>query len=159
MTETATHELNEAAPPAFVNGDATHRHVPARGLQRAPKTGSRREAPKRTPNGSPIASGPDLAWPDGLAAALRLHVVWRDGVTTLAREQLAFLADAGSDLVAAGQALAEEPDPARRMELVRSQALRQLERSLGASSRLIEVLASSGRDLLEATAAGGQRPG
>ena len=44
MTETARHELDEAAPAAFVNGDATHQHKPARGPQRVPKGAPRRTA-------------------------------------------------------------------------------------------------------------------
>ncbi len=100
-----------------------------------------------------------MAWPDGVEAALRLHEAWRDGIGILAREQLAYLADAGSELVATGQALAAEPDPARRIELAWSQTVRQLERSLEASARLIEILSSSGWGMLDPGATGRRRPG
>ena len=158
MTETARHELDEAAPAAFVNGDATHQHKPARGPQRVPKGAPRRNLPPREPDES-TANLALMAWPDGVEAALRLHEAWRDGIGMLAREQLAYLADAGSELVATGQALAAEPDPARRIELAWSQTVRQLERSLEASARLIEILSSSGLGMLDPGATGRRRPG
>ena len=48
-----------------------------------------------------------------------------------------------------GEAMAAETDPARRVELVWSQALRQLERSLDSSARLVEVFSGPGRDMLD----------
>ena len=118
-------------------------------------------APRNPPAaGSPDEVGRQLAltaWPDGVEAA-RLHEAWRVGIGVLAREQLAYLADAGSELVATGQALAAELDPARRIELAWSQTVRQLERSLKASARLIEILSSSGLGMLDPGATG-RRPG
>lgn len=158
MTETATRELGEAAPAAFVNGDATHQAKPGPVPQRVANRRPRRDPAPAKPDESAPANGSHVAWPDGLATALRLHEAWRDGVTMLAREQLDYLADAGRDMLAAGGALAVEPDPARCMELVCSQALRQFERSLETSARLIGILSSPGRKLLDAEA-WSRRPG
>ena len=135
MQDTVMRELDEAAPPAFVNGDASHRPAaPARAAAGAQACG-RAAAPRSPAAAAPAEEALPFAWPDRLGAVLQLHDDWRQRMALLAQEQLSFMAETGGELLAAGQALAAEPDPARRLELVWTQAMRQMERSLTVSSR------------------------
>jgi hypothetical protein len=146
MTEPALRELDEAPPAAFINGDATHQPK----VTRAPKAEVRRRPPRNRPDESRSEDGSIMmAWPEGLATALRLHEAWRDGIAAIAQEQLALMTDIGRELVETGRAVAEETDPTRRVELVWSHALRQLDRSLDSSAKLVEAFSSPGRNMLD----------
>jgi hypothetical protein len=157
MTETALRELDEAAPAAFVNGDATHRHPPARGSRRAPNAGAGRDARQRRAEPPPAAVGSVASLPATLGPLLRLHSAWRDGCSAVARAQLAFVADSFASLATTGRAIAAEPE--RRVELAWALALLQLERSLDTSSRMVETMGGIGRELLDAAGPASLRPG
>ena len=71
----------------------------------------------------------------------------------MAHEQLSYVTTAGRDLLAAGEAIAAEPELGRRMELFWAQALHQLERSMEHSTRFVQVLGG----IAEPMAAGPRR--
>lgn len=133
-------ELDEAAAPAFVNGAAADgRHRPARAQARTAKPTARPVGRSQT-SAALTEAGLPLPWPTGLAALLAFHQDWHQRVTRAAQAQLAFVAEASGELLAAGQALAAEADPGRRLELAWHQALRRFEHAMDASSRLLEDL-------------------
>jgi hypothetical protein len=140
MTETASQALAEAAAPAFVNGDATHRPEESRRAPRGPKAAAPR--PSARPAAAEVGGVEEAcsAFVAGWATALRLHEAWCDGLAAAARLQLDYLADAARDLVAASHDITAEPDPGQRLELACAHTLRQIERSIDRSTRLVEIL-------------------
>jgi hypothetical protein len=153
MQDTAMRELDEAAPPAFVNGVDTHGQRPTRAQARAAKPAARPAAARSAVALAPAEAAVPFAWSDGLATMLRLHEDWRQRVARMAQAQLAFVAEAGGEMLAVGRALAAEPDPTRRLELVCNQALRQIEHSIAVSTRVLEAWGG------DASEASDRRPG
>lgn len=154
MTETARRELDEAAPPSFVNGDARHLHAPDRVPRRS--AGSVRRATNKL---RAERTEVEPTWPAPLLAVFRIQEAWRGGVAALAREQLDFLTASATGLVADGRSFAGEEDPARRVELGLTLGLAQLERSLDSASRLMILLGDTGGELLDAAGMAGRRSG
>lgn len=144
MQDTALRELDDAAPPAFVNGAATRGAAAARLQGRAPTRRTVRAGVARQPQGEASEAPVAFAAPDALAAWLRLHEDWRARMTLVAETQLAIVGEASGALLAAGRSLAAEADPSRRMELLWNEGLRQLGHSLEASSRLFEAWTGPG---------------
>jgi hypothetical protein len=151
MQDSAIRALEEAAPAPFVNGDASHRvdgDEPAK-----TKPSARRLPAKETASSLPAAEAQPLPFTDGLAEILRLQDEWRERVTLMAHEQLSYVTTAGRELLAAGEAIAAEPELGRRLELFWAQALHQLERSMEHSTRFVQVLGG----IVEPVAAGPRR--
>jgi hypothetical protein len=141
MQDSAIRTLEEAAAPAFVNGDASHR-APSDELPKH-QPAAKRALPKTAPvSATAAASPPSIA--GGLGELLRLQDEWRERVELMAHEQLGFFTTTGRELLAAGEAIAAEPEFGRRLELFWAQALHQLERSLEHSTRFVQVLGGIG---------------
>lgn len=138
MPNPATHEIEEAAPPPFVNGEAPHKPL----VGDAAKAGV---APRRViPKVEPAAenAGPEPG--DGLALLFRLQGEWQERMAELAHQQLSYLSEAGREFLTAGEAVAAEPDPARRVDLLLAYGLRRLERFSEIAARCAEALGGSG---------------
>lgn len=152
MNDTDVRGLNDAPPPAFVNdGDALRRRPGQAAHRSMPKGAPRREPPLGATGAieQPAASMSLSIWQAGFATASRLQEAWQVAIAALAREQMAFLAQAGRDAAEAGRALSEEPDLHRRLELAWSHGQRRFELTLDASARMIEVLSASGREVVD----------
>lgn len=147
MPSPAAHEVEEAAPPPFVNGEASH--GPEIGEPAKPRVAPRRVAPKvELP-----AESTDAEAGDGLALLFRLQGEWQERMVQLAHQQLSYLSEAGREFLTAGEAVAAEPDPVRRVDLLLAYGLRRLERFQEVAARCAEALGSSG----VAAAAGSRR--
>lgn len=137
MQESAIRALEGAAPTAFVHGGGAARGV--RGGEPAKtRPAARHSASKETAAREPVP------FADGFADLLRLQDEWRERIALVAHEQLSFVTTTGRELLAAGEAIAAEPELGRRLELCWAQALHQLERSLEHSSRFVQVLGGIG---------------
>ena len=151
MQDTALRELDDAAPPAFVNGSGARDHGPAR-MQGRPSRRTVRPGVAPQPPAEAAAPTPAFAVPDALGPWLRLHEDWRARMTAVAETQLAIATEAGGALLAAGRILAAEADPARRLELIWNEGLRQFGHSVEASSRLFEAWTGQARSVGHARA-------
>lgn len=142
MQEPAMRALEEATAAAFVNGGATH--GAESGEPAKTKPAARRSPSRDTATSATAAEAQPVPFADGLADLLRLQDEWRERIALAAHEQLSFVTTTGRELLAAGEAIAAEPELGRRWELYWAQALHQLERSLEHSSRFVQVLGGIG---------------
>lgn len=139
MQESAIRALEEATAAPFVNGGATH--GAESGEPAKTKLTGRRSPSKDT---ATAAEALPIPFVDGLTDVLRLQDEWRERIALAAHEQFSFVTTTGRELLAAGEAIAAEPELGRRLELFWAQALHQLERSLDHSSRFVQVLGGIG---------------
>lgn len=135
MPNPATHEVEEAAPPPFVNGEAPH--GPEVAAPAKARVAPKRVTSRHEPRGDDL--DPD-AGDEGLAVWFRLHGEWQERAAQLAHQQLGYLSETGREFLAAAEAVAAEPDLARRADLLRAYGLRQLERSCDFAARCAEAL-------------------
>lgn len=138
MPNPAAHAVEEAAPPPFVNGEAPH--GPEVADPAKPRVAPRRVASKV----EPPAEDAEGEAGDGLALLFRLQGEWQERMMQLAHQQLSYLSEAGREFLTAGEAVAAEPDPARRVDLLLAYGLRRLERFSEIAARCAEALGGSG---------------
>ncbi|MGE3294343.1 MAG: hypothetical protein AB7I59_23215 [Geminicoccaceae bacterium] len=141
MQDSAICALDEA-PSAFVNEGSSHRVE--RDAQAKPRHPAKRSMPRTESAPRPEAEVRQLSFADGLVEVLRLQEEWRERIALMAHDQLAFTTATGREILAAGAAIAAEPELGRRMDLFWAQALHQLERSLEHSTRCMQMLGGVG---------------